>query len=167
VALDPFNPGLHVTYGLALMRLRRYEDAKQHFNLTFELDPKTPAVANNMLAIAELTDDPESVLQQVEKRVQSRGGDIYQIQMAGRLFARLGRAADAKHVITNLSNAKVPEPVGVSSIYAALGDKDHCFEWLEKFSRLPPSLRTSPFFDSVRSDPRFQALFERIYPPLP
>jgi len=59
-------------------------------------------------------------------------------------------------VIGNLSNAKSPDGMNIASIYAALGDKDHCFEWLLKSKPIAPVTKAGPFFDSVRSDPRFQ-----------
>jgi len=53
----------------------------------------------------------------------------------------------------------------VSGIYAALGDKDHAFAWLEKayeqrISRLTEI--TDPGFKTLRPAPRFRALARRI-----
>jgi len=48
----------------------------------------------------------------------------------------------------------------------ALGDIDGCFEWLdkaveEKDPRLPNMMR-SPFTDSLRDDPRFNAILAKM-----
>ncbi len=49
-------------------------------------------------------------------------------------------------------------------IYAALGDKDKAFEWLEKGydERSLYQIKTDPLYDPVRSDPRFADLLRRM-----
>ena len=51
-------------------------------------------------------------------------------------------------------------------IYALLGDKDAAFEWLEKAYRDGAYgmlfLKVSPWFDDLRSEPRFQDLMRRV-----
>jgi hypothetical protein len=50
--------------------------------------------------------------------------------------------------------------------YAALGEKEHAFEWLEKaYADREPMmalLNTDPAYDSLRSEPRFGDLLRRI-----
>ena len=54
----------------------------------------------------------------------------------------------------------------IAVTYAALGDKDQAFAWLEKaFAERSDSLtliKVDPAFDSLRSDPRFANLLLRI-----
>jgi hypothetical protein len=51
-------------------------------------------------------------------------------------------------------------------IYAALGERDLAFEWLERaFAERDPmlvALNVDPAFDGLRSDPRFANLLNRI-----
>ena len=53
-------------------------------------------------------------------------------------------------------------------IYAALGDKDKAFEWLEKsyeersIGSAFASIKVDPIFDPLRSDPRFADLLRRM-----
>jgi hypothetical protein len=56
----------------------------------------------------------------------------------------------------------------IASIYAALGDKDQAFHWLEKDyeERFNPGVLLRPGFDPLRSDSRFQNLQRRIGLPL-
>ena len=48
--------------------------------------------------------------------------------------------------------------------YVGLGEKDQAMDWLEKAydERFDPIILTWPFFDPLRSDPRFQDLMRRI-----
>lgn len=54
----------------------------------------------------------------------------------------------------------------VAIIYLGLGEKDKAFEWFEKSYEQREGwmtmLKVEPFFDSLRSDPRFQDLLERM-----
>jgi len=55
---------------------------------------------------------------------------------------------------------------GIVEIYAALGEKDEAFRWLEaafeeRHSFLP-WLRDNPAYAPLRSDPRFQDIVRRM-----
>ena len=54
----------------------------------------------------------------------------------------------------------------IARYYAAAGDIDLAFEWLEKAyeRRIPqlPHIMGYPDFDSIRSDPRYEDLLRRI-----
>ena len=54
----------------------------------------------------------------------------------------------------------------MASVYAALGEADAAFDWLERaYERRSLMIRwiqVDPSFDSLRSDPRFQDLLRRI-----
>jgi hypothetical protein len=58
------------------------------------------------------------------------------------------------------------KPLVIASYYAAAGEKELAFPWLEKAfqARVPQLLylRSNPDFDSLRSDPRFADLIRRI-----
>ena len=51
-------------------------------------------------------------------------------------------------------------------IYIGLGEKDQAFEWLNKAmdgrSREMILLNVNPYYDPLRSDPRFQHLLRRV-----
>jgi tetratricopeptide (TPR) repeat protein len=57
-------------------------------------------------------------------------------------------------------------PFGIATRYALIGEKDEAFAWLERGYRerdpLMIVLRTAPYLDPLRSDPRFQDLLRRI-----
>ena len=58
----------------------------------------------------------------------------------------------------------------IARVYAGLGQKDQAFAWLEKAYQQREynlvMLKIGPFFDPLRSDPRFQSLLRRMnFPP--
>ena len=61
---------------------------------------------------------------------------------------------------------RFPGPVWTAADYAALGEKDKAFEWLDTaFRRRNPNLillKTDDRFEALRSDPRFQDILSRM-----
>ena len=84
-----------------------------------------------------------------------------------RAYALSNRKEDALSILSDLKTAAVPgrtHTTEIASVYAALGDKNHAFDWLEKGydERFNPGVLLRPGFDSLRSDPRFRDLQRRI-----
>ena len=54
----------------------------------------------------------------------------------------------------------------VASVYVALGDKEHAFEYLEKAvderAGWLAFIKVDPIWDPIRSDPRFDAILTKI-----
>jgi hypothetical protein len=59
-----------------------------------------------------------------------------------------------------------PRPMVVVYTYAALGDRDHAFAWLEKSFAVRDEwlvwLKVEPRIDPLRSDPRLQEYLKRL-----
>src|SRR5262249_10529711 len=87
----------------------------------------------------------------------------------GYAYAKSGQRAAAREALAELSALAQRRPVrwfDIAVIYSGLGDNDQALEWLEKaYADHHPSLvwlRTTPFVDGLRSDPRFGDLLRRI-----
>jgi hypothetical protein len=65
-----------------------------------------------------------------------------------------------------LASPNYIRPHTIALVYAALGENDQAFEWLEKAERerspYLASLRLNPSFDNLHADQRFQALLTRL-----
>jgi TolB-like protein/DNA-binding winged helix-turn-helix (wHTH) protein/tetratricopeptide (TPR) repeat protein len=89
-----------------------------------------------------------------------------------RTYALMGRKSDAQKVAAEL--VKAPGPMdqwGLAVIYAALGDRDEAFRWLDaarkaRFSWMPWigdfSRRETDLFTPLRGDPKFAEIKQRI-----
>ena len=82
-------------------------------------------------------------------------------------YGRSNQTAQARHALQELLNPRHPvDPQVIAQAYAGLGDKDQSVAWLEKayaaHSNELVSLKVSPEYDSLRSDPRFQDLLRRV-----
>jgi tetratricopeptide (TPR) repeat protein len=82
-------------------------------------------------------------------------------------YAVAGRKAEAEKVLAEVLKQKRVSETGVAAIYAALGEMEKAFEWLEKSYAdrtigVGSTLKTDPSFDPLRPDPRFASLLRRM-----
>ncbi len=80
-------------------------------------------------------------------------------------YAGAGRRDDALRIVEEVRGSAI-DPQSVAYVYAALGEADAAFEWLEKaYERRSLQItwiRVAPSVDPLRSDPRFDDLLRRI-----
>ena len=83
------------------------------------------------------------------------------------------RKKDAGSLLNQLSfvlNQKYVRPSYVAGIYARMGEKDQAFHWLERAYQERDAnllfLKTDESWDSLRADPRFLSLEQRVLPAL-
>jgi DNA-binding winged helix-turn-helix (wHTH) protein/TolB-like protein/Tfp pilus assembly protein PilF len=85
----------------------------------------------------------------------------------GYVYARQHRTADAERMVGELSAARDAwTSFLIAEIYAGLGDRDRAFSALDAaYAERFPFLwrvRTMPQFDSLREDPRYRVLLQRL-----
>jgi tetratricopeptide (TPR) repeat protein len=111
----------------------------------------------------------EEAIQQFQKL----GDQPHALGHMGNAYARMGREAEARAMISELQKHVQSTGVGryeIALVYAALGEKDEAFAWLEKsFAARDKGLtylKIDPCLDPLRSDSRFQDLIRRVgFPP--
>ena len=93
----------------------------------------------------------------------------FAIAALGHAFAVSGQTEKAQQLLGNLkklSNQRYVSSADIAMIYVVLGDNDQAFAWLQKAflerSWYLVLFRVDPRLDSLRSDPRFQALLRRV-----
>lgn len=86
-----------------------------------------------------------------------------------RAYAHAGRRADALRLLADLKARRnkgyVPAGAFVNA-YLGLDDREQAFYWLEQAynekSNILQFVRSHPYFDPIRSDPRFADLVHRV-----
>ena len=86
-----------------------------------------------------------------------------------RAYAHAGRRSDALRILEELKKRSqagyVPAGAFVNA-YLGLGDNEQAFAWTERAyqeqSNILQFLKVHPFFDPLRSDPRFANLVRRV-----
>ena len=104
---------------------------------------------------------------ELEKSLAVNPGETLALSWVGYADAREGRRTNAENVLDQLDELSKREYVSALTrvtVYAALGEKDKSFEWLEKAygERFLMHIKTDPAFDPLRSDPRFADLLRRM-----
>jgi len=167
--LDPMSPTIQGVVGGQLCLLRKFELAVPRLRRSIELDPQNPGAYNLLAESYEMTGNLPEALKQ-EQQAERIGGISFAPEL-GRLYALLGRKKDALQVLERVTKAGAANSVAnadfeLALLYFALADKDRGFEQLSKALVGRPDffsyLENEPRFDSVRSDPRLQALIDRF-----
>ena len=168
--LDPLSLLMNGQLGFNYWLAHRYDEAIAQYKKTLELD-RNAAPARLQLFWCYTTKGmyPEA-LAEYEKLPEPRGDQPH----LAYLYAASGRRQEALKLVkelTLLSEREYVGPINLVIAYARL-DKDRAFEWLEKAyegrSPFMAFMKVLPFFDALRSDPRFQDVLRRMnFPPSP
>jgi TolB-like protein/Tfp pilus assembly protein PilF/predicted Ser/Thr protein kinase len=168
IELDPLNALFHGLYGNVLLYQRRYDDAIAAANTGLALDPglmvarsalqygyTAKGMYEEQLAIqrARIALDPELVAA-FERGLKEGGYKGVQRAIADVLAARYGKTGKGAF-----------GAVGIARRYLDAGDYDRAIDWLEKgYVNRDPNLPYIglPFYDPLRSDPRFLDLLRRM-----
>jgi len=82
------------------------------------------------------------------------------------MVGKRNEAQKALAEVQEISKQRYVSPSVFALIYAALGDKDQAFAWLDKsideHDLLTARLKVDARFDNLRSDPRFAELERRV-----
>ena len=88
------------------------------------------------------------------------------LEEVGYVYAACGDRKEAQKVIELIQKSPDFDPAYLARIYGPLGEKDSAFAALEKaYEQRSPImiwLDVEPMLDSLRSDPRFTALLNKV-----
>ncbi|MGB0036711.1 MAG: tetratricopeptide repeat protein [Candidatus Acidiferrales bacterium] len=165
--LDPLSLVIEGNVGRVLFNARRYDEAIAQFKKTLDRDPNRLYVRIHLaMSYEQLRKYPES-LAEFENVTQMSGGHAG--VGAAHAFATAGQPARARAILKDVENRSAegdPEWFFIAGVYAALGEKDHAFAWLEEAYRhrdfFLTYLTTQPYMDPLRSDPRYAELVHRL-----
>jgi len=107
-------------------------------------------------------------LAELEKAKGQRKNDSILIYDTGMVYAAQGKRAEALQIIKELeemSGASVSQAHWIAKIYATLNEKEMAFSWLERgleTGAVGAFYKEEPVWDTIRSDPRFTALVEKM-----
>jgi hypothetical protein len=105
----------------------------------------------------------------LENSQGERKSDSILIYDTGMVYAAQGKRAEALQMIKELeemSGAGVSEAHWIAKIYATLNEKELAFSWLERglaTGAIGVFYKDDPVWDPIRSDPRFDALVEKMF----
>jgi serine/threonine protein kinase/tetratricopeptide (TPR) repeat protein len=169
VELDPISLIVNAELGTAYYLARQFDQAITQLRKTLELDPSFVFASWCIAQAYEQLGRNQEARAELSKARGISADWSSIIAELGCVYAALGQRAEAQKIIQELSERAKREhidPVLISYIYIALGDKDQAFVWLEKACQERAGqiswLKVEPKFDPLRSDPRFTELLRRL-----
>ncbi len=167
-ALNPFGvSGSRVSW--ILFQARRYDDAIRESRSVLAVQPHN---ATNLMFLGfELiaNNRPAEAIPVLENAISLSSGSPAATGVLIRAYAHAGRRNDAIRMLADLTRRRksgyIPAAAFVNA-YLGLGDNERAFYWLEQAykeqSNILQFMRTHPYFDPIRGDPRFVELVRRV-----
>ena len=164
--LDPLSHAILVTGAMICNLARDVDDSLRHLKRALELEPDfTSAVAFSGYVYAQrgLFDEALEANDWMVEKFGDEYGNITAHRSA--IYGLTGNIEKSRELLEKaIAQGADPGPIGF--IYAGLGDTDEAFEWLnqaiDESSPWTFHLKVDPVVDSLRSDPRFPQLLERM-----
>ncbi|HEX4900926.1 MAG TPA: protein kinase [Pyrinomonadaceae bacterium] len=167
--LDPLSLPINMTLGWVLFNARQYDQSAEQLRKTLEMDPNFALAHHRLGLVYEQQQKYDEAIAEFKQVVNLSPGKPLGIAALAHGYALSGNRAEAQNSLAELrelSKRRYVSPASIALIYAALGDKDRAFVWLEKADSERDAnlarLTVDPRFDSLRSDPRFTDLVRRL-----
>ena len=168
--LDPLNVSFKAQYGFTLLFSRRYEEAITIYQEVLKTDPENMFVLSNL---------PEAFHMVGKYKEEFEAWKLYfttSFKDWVHVFDQANAKADYASIL-NLeadtlvaqSKTKFINPTEIALIYACVGNKEQAMDLLDRaYEMRDPNLNLllHPGYDSLRNEPRFQALCKKMNLPI-
>ena len=165
--LDPLSLIVATDNAVFLYFSRQYERAIEQFRAVLDMEPGFSRAHMVMSAYVEQGKFAEAIADAGEW--QRRDDNEWSRALLAYVYGRAGREADARCELERAKkmSARPPfDPLPIALGYIGLKDKDLAFVWLNRAvaNRSPSlaALKVDPIYDSLRSDPRFEAILRHV-----
>jgi TolB-like protein/Flp pilus assembly protein TadD len=152
-----------------LFQSHRYDEAIRESRSALAVRPDNASVLLTLGFALDANNQAGEAVQVLEKAVSISKGSPAATGVLIRAYAHADRRSDAIRLLQELKKRReagyIPAGAFVNA-YLGLDENDQAFVWLEQAyrekSNLLQFLRTHPFFDPIRNDPRFKDLVHRV-----
>ncbi|HEX4919105.1 MAG TPA: tetratricopeptide repeat protein, partial [Candidatus Bathyarchaeia archaeon] len=167
--LDPLSYSINTGIGHVLYLSRKYDLAIEQYRKVVESDPAfvparlwfgRPYMQKGMF---------NEAIEQSKEAVKLSSESTVSLATLGQAYASAGQKDDAARILNRLQERSKKQYVPsywLALVKMSMGDLDDAMNWLERAYHERSSwlvwANVEPRFDSLRSDPRFQALLARI-----
>lgn len=172
--LDPVSLSINTNLGWTLRNAGRFDEAITHLRKTLQLDPNYYRAHVWLGQTYEVAGKHKAAIEQLEKAKALAPSTPFVLAALGHAYAQANKKAEALEILkqlAELSKRRYVSSYDVALVYAGLEDKDHTFLWLEKAYKERSTWLIGMFadqlWDSVRDDPRFTDLLQRMNFPAP
>lgn len=167
--LDPLSPIINTQVGYPYYCARQYDEAIVEFKKALELEPNFAPALNYLARSYQAKGMDDEAMKTFHRAVEHSGGSPVMKARLGWAYARIGKTAEARRILSELEAEAKTRYVAaclIASLHVALGDKEQAFVWLDKAFQerdvLLLTLNIESHLDPLRSDRRFQDLVRRV-----
>jgi serine/threonine protein kinase/tetratricopeptide (TPR) repeat protein len=167
--LDPLSIVINTNVAQVYLAKGDANSAIEQGKKVIELDPNYPGGHRILAQAFARQGQYAEALAVLQKAIESSGRASEYQSYQTYLYAISGKRAESLANLKQLEERYARHDLigfDLAMVYTGLGDKDQAFAWLEKDlqtrSGLLPYVRWDPFFEPLRSDPRFANLMKRI-----
>jgi tetratricopeptide (TPR) repeat protein len=163
IALDPLRANFQLALGDKLYDLGRYEEAKAALDKAQEL--------NSQLASLHLTRGEvllsEGHAEEAAAEIEKEPGEWQRLTGQALAYSAAGRRQEADSALKKLIAAHQNDSAyQIAEIYAYRGETEKALQWLDRAiqQRDPaaPESKTDPLMESLRHDPRYAELLNKM-----
>jgi len=164
--LDPFSTIIARQVALYYLLKRDYQRALQILRQSNESGP--PFTTTTEIEIYLQNGLYDEALAALDKESRERKDDPILIFNRGMVYAAQGQRAEALKIVKELeqlNGSDLKQALWIAKVYAALHDKEQALGWLERgmnSGAIAGFYGDEPVWDSVRDDPRFSTLLQRL-----
>ena len=152
-----------------LFQSHRYDEAIREARSALAVSPNSVGALLTLGFVLNANNQAADAVPVLEKAASISHGSPAVIGVLIRAYAHAGRRKDALRLLAELKKRReagyVPAGAFLNA-YLGLGDNDQSFIWLEQCykekSNILQFLKTHPYFDPIRSDPRFIDVVHRV-----
>jgi tetratricopeptide (TPR) repeat protein len=172
--LDPLSLIINVAVGWSYYFGRRYDEAVEQLWKTLELEPNYPVTHWILGLVYRKTGRYEMAITEGEKGVALSGGSPLMRASLAQTFGAANKTKEALVILeglTELAKQQYVAPYFLAGIHVGVGENYQALEYLERSyeekSHWLNYLHIDPGMDTLRDNPQFQDLLQRVGVPPP
>lgn len=165
--LDPLSPLLERDAGEMLMFERRLDEAVEALYSLYQRRPDFSSTGYYLAVAAAEAGHDAAVIEQSPSIDDT--SDARMIPVLARAHARQGRPEEARRALERLKRVALTEKVPAvwfAAVHTALGESEQALDALDQELSNPSfqaaQIGVHPWFASLREEPRFQAMLQRV-----
>ena len=166
---NPLSGPMANDLALAYYQAHRYDEAIKQYQKALEMEPTR---ADDLLGLGMVYEQMgmyEEAINEYQKAIKSSGRTTPNLAQLGHAYAMSGKTNEAIRIAGELEESSKQSFRGsydAAILYTGLRDRDQAFKQLNKAFEERSGwiiyLKVEPQFDSLRADPRYKTLLQRM-----
>jgi TolB-like protein/DNA-binding winged helix-turn-helix (wHTH) protein/Flp pilus assembly protein TadD len=168
--LEPLSTSINSSLGWRLYLAREYDRSIAQLRETLDMDPSYEWARLILGQAYEQKGQYGLAIAELQRAVELSHSKPVMVSALAHAYAASGNLAEAAKLLTQLksmSKKQYVSPFYVAMVYVGMGKKDSAMRWLEKAyedgSNGLVFLKVEPELDSLRMDPRFKSLQQKLH----